>query len=127
MSPEERQKALDNISSEDLEKIQKHQASTKGALTVDNEWLLLTEFALKFGWQAYLDAKNDARDDNGNLIVSSAEMMTLIEASRRLKYRDMFQDAQTSFIGSASSKSKKPTQTFNSLTNNIVKKTKADE
>lgn len=127
MNPKERQKALDDITPEELEKIRKHQASTKGSLPVDNEWLLLTEFAMTFGWQAYLDAKNDALDENGNLKVNGAEMMTLIEASRRLRHREMFENAQTSFIGAGSAQSKKPAQTFTNLTSKIVNKTKADE
>lgn len=123
----ERQKALDEISAEDLAKIQAHKASTKGSLPVDNEWLLLAEFGITFGWQAYLDAKNDRRDENGNLYVNGAEMMTLIEASRRLRAGEMFENAQTSFIGAVSGQTKKAAQTFNNLTKGLIKRMKADE
>lgn len=114
-----RQKALLDISDEDLEKIKAHQASTKGAMPVDNEWLLATEFAITFGWQAYLDFK----DDN----ISSEEFLTLIEASRKLRYREMYENAQTTFAGAGAAQSSKPSQTFSSMTKGIINKTKADE
>jgi hypothetical protein len=122
-----RQEALDSISAEDLEKIKAHQASTKGSFPVDQEWLLLAEFGMKFGWQAYLDAKNDSRDENGNLIVSGVEMLTLIEASRKIEWAKVYNDARSSLIGTGSAQSKKPAQTFKSLTADIIKQTKVDE
>lgn len=122
-----RQKQLDEISDEDLERIKAHQASTSGRQPVDDEWLLLTEFAISFGWQAYLDAKNDAVDDNGNLKVTFQEMLTLIEASRRLRSKHLFQNAQTTFMGVASANSTKPSNTLKSITKDLVKDMKADE
>jgi hypothetical protein len=127
MDAKSRQEALNNISAEDLEKIKAHQASTSGAMPVDNEWMLLAEFAKAFGWQAYLDAKNDARDDNGNLIVNATEMLTLIEANRKLEAIQHFKDAQSVLIGSGSSQSKNPSNTFKSLTKDIIKQTKVQE
>lgn len=116
----ERQAALDNIPAEDLAKINAHKASTEGALKVDQEWLLLAEFAREYGWNAYLDAKTDK--------ITAAEMLTLVEASRKLRARDMFENAQTSFIGGASSQSgKKATSVFKSMTKAIIKRTKVDE
>jgi hypothetical protein len=123
--PKKIKNLLDELSPEDLEKIS--QPSTSGASPVDQEWLLLAEFGLKFGWQAYLDAKNDAVDENGNLKVTGAEMLTLIEASRRLEARGLYDQTTASFIGSVSAQSKKPGQTFKSLTKDIIKQTKADE
>lgn len=122
-----RQEALDNISAEELEKVKAHQASTQGAYPVDQEWLLLAEFGMKFGWQAYLDAKNDAVDKDGNLIVTGAEMLTLIEASRKIEWAAIFNDARASLIGAGSANSKKPSQTFKSLTKDIVKNTRISE
>lgn len=118
---------LDELSPEDLEKIEEHQASTIGSHPVDQEWLLLAEFGIRFGWQAYLDAKNDARDENGNLIVTGAEMRTLIEASRRLEARELYDRATASFIGSASAGTKNPAKTFKTLTKDIINQMKADE
>lgn len=113
-----RQKALDDISQEDLEKIEKYTASTKGAAKIDEEWLLLTEFALKFGWQAYMEVKSDR--------ISFKEMITLIEASRRLEQFDLYKLSSASFIGSVSANQKKPGSTFNNLTKGMQRKMKAD-
>lgn len=115
----ERQAALDNISPEELEKVKAHQASTKGAYPVDQEWLLLAEFGLKFGWQAYLDAKTDK--------IEMKEMLTLIEASRKLEWAAIFNEARTTLIGVGSANSKKPSQTFKSLTKDIIKNTRISE
>jgi hypothetical protein len=130
----ERQKALDEISSEDLAKVQALQASTKGSLPVDEEWLLLTEFALKFGWEAYLDAKFDRRfkkgecepEQEGMLKVDGEEMRTLIEASRRLEYYDMYKASVASFVGAVSAHSKKPSASFTRISKDMIKKAKAD-
>lgn len=118
MTPQERQKALDEISAEDLAKIKAHQAKTEG-YPVDNEWLLLTEFAMTFGWQAYLSAKNDE--------ITTMEMGTLIEASRKIKAAQLYQDAYAVLIGSGSAQAKKPSQVFTRLTADIIKQTKVTE
>ena len=122
-----RQKELDEISAEDLAKIKAHQASTKGAMPVDQEWLLLAEFAKAYGWQAYLDVKNDKRDPNGNLLITGAEFLTLIEANRKLDAIQLFRDSQASLIGSGSAQSKSPSSTFKSLTKNIINQTKVEQ
>lgn len=116
---QERQQALDSISAEDLEKVKQHQAKTSGAYKVDNEWMLLAEFAMAYGWNAYIYAKSD--------LISTAEMMTLIEASRKLRAGELYDSAVANLIGSGSAMSKKPSVTFNSLTKNIISKSKADE
>ena len=118
-SASERQKVLDSISAEELAKIEAHHASTKGSDPVDEEWLLITEFAMTFGWQAYLDTKADK--------IKGAEMRTLIAASRKLKAGKLYDQATASFIGAVSAQSKKPGQTFKSLTKDIINQTKADE
>lgn len=114
-----RQQALDEISPEELEKIKAHQASTTGSYPVDNEWLLLAEFAKAYGWEAY----KDARDDK----IGVAEMLTLIEANRKLEALDLYRLAQASLIGSGSAQSKNPATTFQNLTRNIITKTKVNE
>lgn len=110
---------LDDISAEDLAKIEAHKADTKGAMPVDVEWLLLAEFAKAYGWGAYMSARNDE--------ISAAEMLTLVEANRKLEARRMFEDSQTAFVGAVSAQTKKPTNTFKNLTKDIIKKTKADQ
>lgn len=116
----ERQALLDSISDDELAKIQAHKASTEGAYKVDQEWLLLAEFGIAYGWQAYLDAKSDQ--------ITAAEMLTLVEASRKLRAREMFENAQTSFTGSAAGQSgKKATSVFKTMTRAIIKRTKVDE
>lgn len=119
MSPQERQAALDSITPEELEKIKGHQASTNGAYPVDNEWMLLTEFAMTFGWDAYLAATNDQ--------IKASEMLTLIEASRKIKAMQHYQSAQAVLIGAGAAQAKKPGQTFKSLTKEIIKQTKVQQ
>lgn len=118
LSPEERQRNLDNISQEDLEKLESFQAKTNSASPVDEEWLLLTEFALKFGWQAYLDVKDDK--------ISGAEMHTLLAASRKLSSADIYYNAISSFMATLSVQTKNPYKAFRSLTKNLHEQMKAD-
>lgn len=119
MDSQSRQQALDNISAEDLKKIKAHQSTTSGSLAVDNEWMLLAEFAKAYGWQAY----KDARDNK----VSLAEMLTLIEAHRKLEALDHYRMAEAVLIGAGSARSKKPIATFKALVKEIIKKTKVQE
>lgn len=119
MEAKQRQEQLNNVSEEDLERVKAYQASTKGAYPVDQEWLLLAEFAKVYGWQAYLSAKNDE--------IKSDEMLTLIAANRKLEAKEVFEDMQSSFVGAVSAQTKKPASTFKSLTKNIIRRTKADE
>lgn len=119
MEAQKRQEALNNVSEEDLEKVKAYQASTSGAAKVDQEWLLLAEFAKAFGWQAYLAVKNDE--------IRADEMLTLIEANRKLEAKKVFEDMQSSFVGAVSAQTKKPGSTFKSLTKNIIRQTKVDE
>ena len=115
MTNEERQALLENMSVDDLAKVQ---AKTGSSVKVDIEDLLLTEFALKFGWQAYKEARDD--------IIKGKEMMTLLTASRKLDALRLYNDAQASFIGAGAAASKKPSQTFNTLTRKLAKSVEAD-
>jgi hypothetical protein len=118
MTPQERQQALDNISAEELARIKAHQASTQGAYPVDNEWLLLAEFGKAYGWDAYLHAREDK--------ITGAEMLTLVEASRKLDYIKQFRMAEAVLAGAATAFTGK-SQTFKALTQEIIKKTKVKE
>lgn len=115
---------LNEISPEDLEKIELYQSNTKGAFPVDNEWLILAEWLKIAGYQAYLDAKNDTVDSDGNLILTMAEILTLIEATRKLNYVAQYRNSESSFIGAVSAQAKRPSSTFKSLTKKIINKTK---
>lgn len=115
MTNEDRQAALDNISVEDLAKIE---AKVGKSVKVDIEDLLLAEFGMKFGWEAY----KDARDDK----IKSNEMITLLTASRKIDALNLYNNAQAAFIGAGSAQSKKPSQTFDSMTKKIAKRTEAD-
>ena len=114
-----RQQALSDISVEDLAKVKAHQAKTTSAIKVDDYWLLLAEFGMAFGWQAYKDAVEDKID--------APTMMTLVEASRRIKASERLHQAEASFIGSASAQTKSPSQTFTKLTKRLSNMTKVDE
>ncbi|NCU40953.1 hypothetical protein EOL73_04335 [Candidatus Saccharibacteria bacterium] len=108
---------LDLASDEDKKKILEHNAS-ESLVPVEPEDLLLAEFALKFGWEAYKAVKNDE--------IGSAEMKTLIAASRKIDLVDLYRHAQASLIGAGSANSKKPSSTFKSMTKNIIKGSQAD-
>lgn len=116
MSPEERQAELDNISAEELAKIQRVSGKK---IKVYEEDLLLAEFAIKFGWQAYLDVKGDK--------ITTNEMSRLIAASRRLEMKELYILSQASLIGSGSAQSKHPMQTFKSMTAKILRIMEADK
>ena len=112
----------DLVSPEDLAKIE--EASTSGAIPVDNIWMIYAEWLEIAGYQAYLDARDDARDEKGNLIISYEEILTIIEARRKLKAIEHYRNSEASFIGSASAQAKKPSSAFKKLTKNIIKQTK---
>lgn len=117
--PKKSRNLLDEISPEDLAKVRAHQASTKGAYPVDMEWMLLAEFAKAYGWMAYMAAKNDD--------ISAAEMLTLVEANRKLEARQTFLDMQSAFVGAVSATQKKPSNVFKRLTKDIIRQTKVED
>jgi hypothetical protein len=119
----ERQAAFDNISDEDLAKIQKVTGSGD-SVKVDEEWLILAEFAKHFGWEAYKDVRKDFVEVD---VISSGEMMTLIAAARKLDHLALYNQARAAFIGTGAAQSKKPSETFKRVTDGIIKHTKADE
>jgi hypothetical protein len=104
---------LDKLSSEDLEKIREHKSNL---VEIDNEWLVLAEFAQTYGWEAYKDAVNDR--------ISANEMMTLLQASRKLEAMKHYKQCIASFVGAGSANSKKPNSTFKKMTRDIIKQAK---
>ncbi len=119
---------LNELSSKDLDQIQAHQANTSGSLPVDNYWLIMAEWLRIAGYQAYLDARNDSRDNNGNLIVTMQEILTLIEANRKIEAHRQYKNAEAAFIGAGSAQAgKRASSTFKSLTKHIINQTKVQE
>lgn len=115
LSAEERQKALDDFSEIDLEEL-KDKTSSNRTYEIDEEWLLLAEFAKAFGWEAY----KDARDDK----IPLSEVLSMVEASRVLDYQELYSLAQIMLIALISSNAKKPSSTFSKLTKHIVNRIK---
>lgn len=110
---------FDDLSEEDLAKIDALKEASTNKVSVDQEWMLLAEFAKTFGWEAYKDAKND--------VISSGEMMTLILAARKLKNIDTYNAAYAALVGAGASKSKSPSSAFRKMTRVILNNAKADE
>ena len=116
LSAEERQAAIDAI---DVEHLKKIEAIESSGTPVDSEWMLLAEFALLYGWEAY----KDARDDN----ISFLEMITLITAGRKLQTMDRFNAAKDTFIAMLSVGAKDPGKSFQKLTKDMIKEMKVDD
>lgn len=114
---QERQRSIDEISEEDLAKIEKVQSGS--ASNVDQEWMLLAEFGKAYGWPAYKEARDD--------VIGLQEMATLIEAHRKIEALNMYKMAQAVLIGQGAAQSKSPSKTFKSLTKEIIKQTKVQE
>ena len=109
----------------ELEKIREYQSDTTGAYPVDQEWVILAEWLKLAGYQAYLDAKNDAKDDNGNLIITMPEILTLLEANRKIEAINQYLAAESVMIGAGTAWSgKQATTVWKSLTKHILKKAK---
>ena len=72
-SIKERQAALDYTSDEDLAKIRRKQQQSAG-VPIDQEWAIISEFAVRFGWDAYKEFRNDE--------LQLDEMMVLIQGAR---------------------------------------------
>lgn len=118
MDKKTRQAALDNISPEDLKKIEG--LTSKGNYyKVDESWLILAEFAMAFGWEAYMAVKEDR--------IQSDEMYTLLEASRKINDRNLHDQAQIMFMSIISAKSKRPGTTFKKMSKSLKNNMKADE
>lgn len=118
---------LDELSPEELEQLKSHETSTD-SLPVDNYWLTMAMWLKIAGYQAYLDARDDARDNTGNLILTTTEVLTLIEATRKLDAVEQYKQAESSFIGAGSAQAgKKASSTFKSLTKHIIKQTKVED
>lgn len=87
---------------------------------LDDEWLLVAEMGMFYGWPAIEAALGkDIYNENGEI---SAQLRdTLLIAGRKLKARDRYESAASSFIGSVSASSKKPGEAFERSTKHYIK------
>lgn len=115
------------IPEEILDEIELANTSNKSLYPVDDYWLLLAEWLEFAGYQAYLDVKNDRRDEFGNLIIEPSEFYTLLEAKRKLDSARIIRDAEAGFIAGGSLKTKNPHKTLKSLLKPLQEHIKADE
>lgn len=102
-----------------MQKIKAHQSGSDSIYPVDASWLALAEFAQAFGWQAYIDARDNK--------ISYTEMHTLLEAKCKLDALKQYQMAEAMLIGAGSVNTKRPHSTFKRLTKHIIKRIKIDE
>lgn len=121
MSPAERQRLIDNISAEDLAKVQRKISSH---IKVGTEDLLLAEFAIKFGWGAYKDVRRGYYETED---IEMIEFMKLIEASRKLESLQLYKQAQAVLVGAGSAQSKNPSSSFTKMTQKLLKDARADD
>lgn len=124
MTPDKKPKKIVNLANEltadELDKISSHQTSTEGAYIVDDAWLRLAEFGKAYGWEAYTAARDDK--------IPAGEMLTLIEANRKLEAMKQYQVAEAVLIGSGTVQAgKKATSFFRSMTKHIINKVKVQE
>ena len=112
------------LSPDDLAKLEELQTNTDGAYPVDNEWLIMAEWLSIAGYQAYLDARDDARDNDGKLLIPMEEILTLIAATRKLEAIKHYKNSEAVLIGSGSAQSKSPSNTFRTLTKEIINQAK---
>jgi hypothetical protein len=117
-SIKERQAALDYASDEDLAKIRRKQQQSAG-VPIDQEWAIISEFAVRFGWDAYKEFRNDE--------LQLDEMMVLIQGARKLEAKHTFDTAQAVFIGTLSAKQKNPSKTFDKMTKQLIKSMKVKD
>lgn len=100
----QRQTNLDNITEEQLQKI-------KPLRTYEDEDLLVTELAVRFGWEAYRDYQND--------LITTKEIILLLTCARKLENIQRYNNAEGVFIGTISAQAKDPLKTFNDLTSKL--------
>lgn len=119
---------LNELSPEELDKLKSHKSENKDSVPVDNYWITMASWLKIAGYQGYLDARDDARDKEGNLIVTTQEILALIEATRKLDAAEQYKQAESSFIGAGAAQAgKKASSTFKSLTKHIIKQTKVEQ
>lgn len=94
---------LDSLTPKEVQQLKSHNENVNGGFPIDDYWLTLAEIATLFGWQAYIDAKNDNVEN-----VTSKEMYTLLAAARRLRALEIDNMVQAGLIVNHISYSKNP-------------------
>lgn len=105
------------ISDEDLAKVAAARSRHEGT-KVETEWLFIAEFGKYFGWAGVVAIRNNE--------ITLPEAKKLLAGARKVRSGELYDIANAVFIGTASARSKKPSQTFKKLTKSILKDTKAD-
>lgn len=75
---------------------------------VDDEWALVAEFGLYFGWEAVKEVLNDD--------ISKDLLLALVLGARKVRSIDRYEATQGMFLAHVSTKSKKPADTFMKVT-----------
>lgn len=105
------------LSQDELNKVAVARAKNE-ATKVDENWLFIAEFGFYFGWdgvRAILN--NEITMDVANILLTGA---------RKVWSGHLYDHATASFIGSISSQTKKPSQTFKKATRDMLKQARAD-
>jgi hypothetical protein len=106
------------LSPEDLEKVNQARAKHESGVKIDDEQLFIAEFGKHYGFEGIRAILNDEIDGQ--------TATWLLVAARKVDHRRLYDNARATFIGAGSVQSKKPADTFASLTKNLIKEMKAD-
>lgn len=110
-------KSLPSLSGTDKAKVERAKKSGE-SVKVDDFQLTIAEFGIYYGW----DAVKDVLDNK----IDGETMMWLLVSARKVAMRHRYFNAQTSMIGAVSANSKNVKKTFTKLTEDFIKKSKAD-
>lgn len=115
-------KSFKDITPEELAIVERLKGKSQKT-NVYTEDLIEVEFLMKFGFEAYWAIYPNKDRSKG---ITGREMTRLLVASRKLDIKNMYDAAQAAFIGAGSARSKKPSQTFKSMTKKLITLMKAD-
>ena len=96
---------------------------SNSSIKVYDEDIFEAEFLMKFGFEAYWALHPEKDRSKG---IKLPEMMRLLAASRKIDFKTLYDNAQATFIATASAQAKNPGQTFSKVTSKIIKGMKAD-
>jgi hypothetical protein len=117
MPPTQQKPKYLDISPEDLAKVNRNRAKRE-AIQIDQEQMFIAEFGKHYGFEGVRAILNNEID------ADTAAWLLL--AARKVDSKTLYQNAQAVFVGTASSKSKKPSQAFKKATDKIIKHAQAD-
>lgn len=105
------------LSPEDLEKIRKRR-EREDAIKVDDNWMFIGEFGYYYGWEGVLAILDNQID------FDTAQL--LLQASRKVWAGKVYDMGRANFIGAAAARTKKPVDTFNKNTKDLLKDSRPD-